>query len=114
MKALSIRQPWAWLIVSGQKDVENRSWRTKFRGKFLVHASKKLDKTTYDTLTECGVELPPVDELKFGGIIGEAEIIDCVDSSDSEWFMGPYGFVLARQKELRFKPCKGRLNFFDV
>lgn len=42
MKALSIRQPWAWLIVHGGKDIENRSWHTKFRGRFLVHAAKGM------------------------------------------------------------------------
>ena len=42
MKALSIRQPWAWLIVHGRKDIENRSWRTKFRGRFLVHAAQGM------------------------------------------------------------------------
>lgn len=79
-----------------------------------MHAGKKLDKVAYETLTECGVELPPVDELKFGGIIGEAEIIDCVDSSDSEWFMGPYGFELCGAKKTKFKPCRGKLGFFEI
>lgn len=37
MKALSILQPWAWLIVNGNKDIENRNWHTRFRGRFLVH-----------------------------------------------------------------------------
>lgn len=41
MKALSIKQPWAHLIVSGVKDVENRSWKTNYRGRIFVHASKQ-------------------------------------------------------------------------
>lgn len=41
--ALSIRQPWAWLIVNNHKPVENRSWPTSFRGRFLVHAGKTRD-----------------------------------------------------------------------
>ncbi|MEI3544750.1 MAG: ASCH domain-containing protein [Alphaproteobacteria bacterium] len=40
---LSIRQPWAWLIVNGYKDIENRTWPTHFRGKVLIHAGKKWD-----------------------------------------------------------------------
>ena len=48
MRALSIRQPWAWLIVNGHKDIENRSWRTKYRGPFLVHAGLKVEKEVYD------------------------------------------------------------------
>jgi len=43
MIALSIQQPWAWAIIHGGKDVENRTWPTKFRGRFLVHASRKFD-----------------------------------------------------------------------
>ena len=37
---LSIRQPWAWLIVNGYKDIENRTWSTRFRGKVLIHGMK--------------------------------------------------------------------------
>ncbi|WP_229215634.1 ASCH domain-containing protein [Duganella sp. CY15W] len=48
MKALSIRQPWAWLIVNGYKDIENRSWSTNVRGKVLVHASKGAPATHPD------------------------------------------------------------------
>ncbi|HTV55212.1 MAG TPA: ASCH domain-containing protein, partial [Terriglobia bacterium] len=44
MKALSIRQPWAWLIVNGFKPIENRSWNTNFRGRILIHASLKVDR----------------------------------------------------------------------
>lgn len=43
MKALSIRQPWAWLIANGHKDIENRTSHTNFRGDFLIHASKKFE-----------------------------------------------------------------------
>ena len=44
MKAISIKQPWAWLIISGYKTVENRKWYTAHRGDILIHASKsKLD-----------------------------------------------------------------------
>lgn len=42
MKALSIRQPWAWLIANGYKDIENRSWRTNYRGPVLIHASAAM------------------------------------------------------------------------
>lgn len=63
MKALSIRQPWAWLIVNGHKDIENRSWPTRFRGKFLVHASNGMTRSEYEeasrTAEDNGVDLPP-------------------------------------------------------
>ncbi len=41
MQALSVRQPWAWLIVAGYKDVENRGWATKYRGRILIHAGRR-------------------------------------------------------------------------
>lgn len=44
MKAITIKQPWASLIVVGIKDVENRTWKTNFRGRVLIHASAKADK----------------------------------------------------------------------
>jgi len=52
MKAISIRQPWAWLIVNGYKDIENRSWPTKFRGRVLIHASKGMTRAEYDDVED--------------------------------------------------------------
>lgn len=44
MKIISIRDPWATLIARGVKDVENRTWRTEYRGPILIHASQSYDK----------------------------------------------------------------------
>ena len=112
MKALSIRQPWAWLIIHAGKDVENRSWKTKFRGRFLIHASKTIDRPAYDHYS-LFYDLPDITDLETGGIVGQSEIIDCVTDSDSDWFSGPYGFVLQNSKPLIFSPCRGRLYFFQ-
>jgi hypothetical protein len=115
MKALSIRQPWAWLIVNGHKDIENRSWPTKFRGPVLIHASKGMTREEYaDALLIANrIQLPPFEQLERGGIVGRAEIVDCVTDSDSLWFSGDYGFVLTNAKPLPFHPCKGALGFFE-
>lgn len=43
MKAISIQQPWAWAILHAGKDVENRTWRTTYRGPVAIHASKAVD-----------------------------------------------------------------------
>jgi hypothetical protein len=51
-------------------------------------------------------------QLPRGGIVGEATILDCVTRHESEWFTGPFGFVLGDQKPLPFLPMKGRLGFF--
>ena len=67
MKALSIRQPWAWAIIHAGKDVENRPWGTRYRGPLLIHASKTLDQEGRAWIeTVLGIEVPPV--LPRGGV----------------------------------------------
>lgn len=117
MKAISIRQPWAWLITSGQKDIENRQWRTHTRGRVFVHAAKGMTRDDYLACEICcadipGVSLPPFKDLQRGGIVGTVEIVDCVDQDASPWFFGEYGWVLKDAKPLPFQPCKGALGFF--
>jgi hypothetical protein len=43
VRVVTIRQPWAWAIVYGGKDVENRRWRTSYRGPLLIHAGQNAD-----------------------------------------------------------------------
>lgn len=118
MKALSIRQPWAWLIVNGYKDIENRDWPTKVRGPVLIHASGGMTKIEYETAADfadtIGVKVPAFHELQRGGIVGQAEIIDCVSESASPWFFGKYGFVIANAKKIDFSPLRGNLGFFEA
>ena len=114
MKALSIRQPWAWLICEGPKDIENRTWQTKYRGDFIVHASKTFDVESYKDLMEWVPGLPKSYEFKKGGIVGAATIVDCVDDHESSWFEGPWGFVLENRRSTAFVPWDGALNFFDI
>jgi hypothetical protein len=116
MKALSIQQPWAWLIVNGYKDIENRTWQTRLRGTVLIHAGKTIDRAGYQHLRgQCpDIPLPPLDNLEVGGIVGQCELIACVESSTSPWFAGPYGFVLVHGTPLPFVPLQGHLGFFDV
>ena len=123
MKALSIRQPWAWLIASGIKDVENRGWWTAFRGRIYIHAGKVMDEVAYldivSNKAEYGVELP--EHLDFGCIIGEVDIVDCIFRKPlqiglSRWHeTGRWGFILANPA-LYDHPvsCKGQLGFFEV
>jgi len=115
MKAISIRQPWASLIVAGIKDIENRSWQTKYRGKLLIHASQKFDKDGLEMMKKMKIPEIIIETMRDyrGGIIGEVNLVDCVKKSDSDWFEGPYGFVLENAKVLTFKPCKGKLGIFD-
>ncbi len=115
-KALSLTQPMAWAIFNG-KDVENRTWPTKFRGRVMIHASQGFDKAHYEFIwlndSRLVCQLPPRSTFVHGAIIGEVDIIDCVDKHDSPWFTGPYGFVLANPVLYADPiPCKGRLGFF--
>jgi hypothetical protein len=122
MKALSIRQPWAWLILHGGKDVENRNWHTKVRGRVLIHASATMTRGDYEAcaLFIAGMRtewrMPAYDILRAqcGGIVGSVEITQCVASSESPWFVGEFGFVLAKPVVLPFAARKGRLGFFEV
>lgn len=117
--AISIRQPWAWLIMHGGKDIENRSWRTAFRGKVLVHAAMGMTRNEFieaqayvwNFNPELALEMDRR-KLERGGIIGEVEISNCVLRSVSPWFVGPWGFVLANPRPLPFRACRGALGFF--
>ena len=117
MKALSIRQPYAWLIVNGIKDVENRTWRTGYRGPVLIHAGKTYPKgehaDDFDAYEHQG--FPADRDGMLGGIVGIATITGCVTHSASRWWIGPVGFTLANARPLpALIPCKGELGFFDV
>ena len=125
MKALSLQQPWAWLICAGIKDVENRDWRTNYRGRVYIHASKAKDARSIAAkgfsemwmLERLDKEqvIRYITEPKIrGAIIGEVDIIDCVAESESKWFAGKYGFIL-ENPTLYEKPiyCKGALGFFE-
>jgi hypothetical protein len=126
MKALSIRQPWAWAIIAAGKDIENRSWPTRYRGPVLIHTSKSMTRTGYEHCLHTmhwisrrhpfpeGLTLPSFRELERGGIVGKARIVDCVSQHPSPWFFGPYGFVLADVEPVTFQPCKGALGFFNI
>jgi ASCH domain len=120
MIALSIRQPWASLILKAGKDIENRNWSTKFRGRILIHAAKGCTRQEFEDALEFAediIDKPICADLKTihrGGIIGSVEIVDCVSKSDSPWFMGKFGFVLRNPQTLPFTPLKGQLGFFPA
>ncbi len=114
LKALSINQPWAWCIVNGYKPVENRDWFTDERGEILIHAGKKFDYDGWLWITKAfpNIPLPDVERFDMGGIVGSAEIVDCVNQSDDPWFFGKFGFVMKNAKPCVMVPCKGALGFF--
>ncbi len=120
MRIISIRQPWASLIITGGtdvqtggtvlKDIENRTWRTLYRGPMLVHASQRRDEITDAEIEKrFGVKLGG--EQPLGGVVGIVNIIDCVRSSGSVWHApGCWGFRLANPRPLPFIRWKGALS----
>ena len=123
MAALSIRQPWAWLVVQGYKDIENRDWPTNFRGPLLVHAGLTMTRSDYEQaaqlLDEAGLlppgGLPAYEALPRGGLVGWTRVVDCCQEHASPWKQADrWGFVLRDSQPMPFLPWKGRLNFFNV
>ncbi len=132
MKALSISQPWSWLIVNGHKDIENRDWYTSHRGFLLIHAGKQVDssffandgKTVFLPYAEqvCGSPVAAIMPVNFqdydrGGIVGYAtlkSVVTADHSPRSPWFRGVYGFVLTQRRPVPFMLLRGQLGLFDV
>jgi hypothetical protein len=115
LPVISIRQPFAWLVVNGIKDIENRSMRTHHRGPILIHASLSTANLYEEIKNELeqrgGVRM--ADNVEVGGIVGVAEIVDCVRDHSSVWKEpDSWGWVLANARPLPFRECKGAVGFF--
>ena len=123
MKAITVKQPWASLIIHWGKDIENRSWPLPrfMRGqRVAIHSSAKLDKDEFASAMELiySAGLPNFDnqpmDMPLGSIIGTVEIVDCVTQSQSPWFCGEYGFVLKDPIPCEPIKIRGALGFWDV
>ncbi len=125
MKAITIRQPWATLIMQGVKKYEFRSWKTNFRGEVLIHAGKGIDKEAVERLKKY---LP--EELPLGKILGKVEITDCIPMSEefadmlskensdiytSHSFSNNYGFKIENVENFdNLIEAKGQLGFWNI
>ena len=122
-KCLSLKQPYAELLVAGKKTIEVRTWNTKFRGQFLVHASKKINEEVCKRLK--------IDQatLVTGAIIGNANIYNVIFYGSKNSFVKDkdkhfagsnygkpkYGFLVNQAKRFDIPiPISGKLGFFDV
>lgn len=85
MKCLSIRQPWAWAILTGQHSVEYRCYPTKYRGPLLVHAARQAGEWDRKQLALFGKQVPRWDELVFGRVVGIVELWACHACPGGEW-----------------------------
>lgn len=124
MKALSIRSPWWWWIVRGEKPLENRDWPTRFRGRHLIHASKTWARGDVAADYSAGVEMGgsyltgaqwQQVRAACGCLIGAVDLVDCVEQSASPWFVGRCGFAMRNPVQFAVPiPYRGALGFFDV
>jgi len=117
MKVLSLKQPWAELILQGKKRIEIRKWNTNFRGEFLIHSSKNPDE---EAMKRFGFS-----SLPCGFILGKARLVDVRVYRDDEEFnkdkdlhlatreWGNHGFILEDAERIEKIPAKGKLNFWD-
>jgi hypothetical protein len=128
MVALSIKQPWATLIVHGLKTIEVRRWSTPRRGRILIHAARIPDERP-EAWANVPAELLSLAK-QGGGIIGEAELKGCVayrtletftvdqfqHLNEPEWYVGPvmYGFVFVNPTVSPFRKYPGWMRFFSV
>jgi hypothetical protein len=106
--------PWASLIASGAKDVENRIWPTHYRGPVLIHASQRADSISSDEIERRFGVRPPA-ALPLAGIVGVTEIVDCVKPHPSKWYEpSNWAFVLGNSRPLPFFRWKGQLGIRDA
>lgn len=128
-KVLSVRQPYASLLVSGIKDVENRSRRTNYRGTVLIHAGAKWHEIMEQLPTKIWLlGASPVEQQivkmaaevtrndLFGCIVGSVEIVDCVQDSPSEWAERGQWHWVCRNAKVFAQPVrnvKGRLGLWE-
>jgi hypothetical protein len=128
IKALSLKQPYAWLIANGYLLVDDRTWSTGYRGAMLIHASKGIYEEYYDYLVEnTNIPLPSKDKLGYGGVVGIAKLVICgrpdeipstLTRDKRSHFSGVprdgFGFLFEHAKPLDLMPCPGKLGIFEI
>lgn len=128
IKALSLKQPFAWLIANGYLLVDDRSWGTQYRGPILIHASKGLYEEYYQHINlNTDVPIPDKDKLEYGGVVGIAKLVLCSKPGELPAGIGReqrahfggvhheyYGFLFEHARPLPLMPCAGKLGIFEI
>jgi len=121
-RALSVRQPWAWAIIHGGKDIENRGRAPEgakhlIGKRFMIHASGGMLRKEYNAAAEfmasINVKCPRPEDLVRGALVGHVALQGIVSESESDWFFGPRGLVLTDPREIDPVPVVGCLGFYD-
>ena len=129
MKALSMMQPYAWLVAHGYLSVDDRTWPTAYRGPLAVHASKGFHLPYYNFLrAHTEWPLPAPADFEHGGVVAIVTLKDCMapeaplgtpmrqlDLRRAHFGApGHYGFVLGEPRRLGFVPFRGNRGLFDI
>ena len=135
MRALSIRQPWAFAVVVGAKTVENRTWSSTYVGPLAIHASRREEREAVPEVLRMvhGQLRPPFDmerlrrlyeeNKRLGCVVGQVEMTGCTKGGDAgtwdeamvRWFKGPFGFVFENARiATQPIPFRGRLGLWEL
>ena len=110
--AITLRQPWATLILDRGKDIENRTWqpdsRLKPGDRLWIHAGNSVDKVI------CDYAKLDHSEVETGMILGHVQYDGVCTSSDSVWWEGPIGWKLSDPVRVTHVPCKGLQKLWAV
>jgi ASCH domain len=110
VRALTIRQPWASLIIAGEKDVENRTWPTRYRGPLAIHAGQGVDRDLQPWQRKI---VQRINSFPRGAIIGIVDLTDIVRDAPSRWAeSGHYHWVLTNPRPIEPIPLRERLGLW--
>ena len=119
MKALSIKQPWAWAIADGFKTIETRTWPTNHRGELLIVASLKPDKAMLDWFLS---QTPHIEsQIEYGKAIAVVDLVDCrlmtdadADAALCDVYKGMWSWVFENVRPIEPFPVRGQLGLYEV
>ena len=122
--ALTVRQPWAWAIGAGVKDVENRVWSTSHRGWLCIHASSTLADATEVTrcvhlLAAAGVDAPATAQLATSAVVAVVYVEDVLPPEQplaSDWARpASFHWLLKHAQLLKAPvPCAGQPHVWQL
>ena len=120
MKTITLYPVWAWAVVHGHKPVENRTWRTHYRGPLLIHAAadspvaRARDKIARRMLEALGIDVPA--EVPRGAIVGAVTLVDVTRQPVAHPLAtGPFCWLFARPRCFAVPvQAKGRLGLWNL
>ena len=120
MRALTVRNPWAWAIIHAGKDIENRTWSTSYRGPLVIHAAARLEAVEYQRVCSwmrqhVDVLAPAPDRLIGQALVGVVDLVDCVRDSASRWAMpDQWHWVLRDPRTCEPRLARGKLGLWTI